>query len=110
MRGLRVCEASSRAARGAGVRMEPRLDARAREVRIRARGCAAQGRVQGRPADRPRALRAGEVMFEHKSEPMLSLTAFLGRVARSVLVGALVGAGSLGVGMAGYHGLEHLSW
>jgi hypothetical protein len=50
------------------------------------------------------------MMFEHKSEPVLSLAAFLRRVARSALVGALVGAGSLGVGMIGYHGFEQLSW
>jgi hypothetical protein len=49
-------------------------------------------------------------VFEHRSEPLLSLRAFLARVARSALVGALVTAGSLGIGMVGYHGLEQLSW
>ena len=49
-------------------------------------------------------------MFEHKSEPLLSHREFLGRVARSVLSGALLVAVSLLAGMAGYHGFERLAW
>lgn len=49
-------------------------------------------------------------MFEHKSEPLLPQREFISRLARSALVGALVTAGSLGIGMVGYHDLEHLSW
>jgi hypothetical protein len=50
-------------------------------------------------------------VFEHKSEPLLSHRDFLGRVARSVLAGALLVAVSLFAGMAGYHALEPpMSW
>jgi sterol desaturase/sphingolipid hydroxylase (fatty acid hydroxylase superfamily) len=49
-------------------------------------------------------------VFEHKSEPLLSHRDFLGRVARSVLAGALLVAVSLLAGMAGYHALERLAW
>ena len=49
-------------------------------------------------------------MFEHKSEPLLSHRDFLGRVARSVLAGALLVAVSLLAGMAGYHAFEQLEW
>lgn len=49
-------------------------------------------------------------MFEHKSEPLLSHRAFVGRVALSALAGASLVAVSLLAGMVGYHALEHLSW
>ena len=49
-------------------------------------------------------------MFERKSEPLLSQRDFLGRVARSLLAGALLVAVSLLAGMVGYHALERLSW
>ena len=49
-------------------------------------------------------------MFEHKTEPLLSVRDFLGRVARSASTGALLIAVSLAVGMAGYHSFEHLAW
>ncbi len=49
-------------------------------------------------------------MFEHKSEPLLSHRDFLGRVARSVLAGALLVALSLLAGMVGYHAFEQLEW
>jgi hypothetical protein len=49
-------------------------------------------------------------VFEHRSEPLLPHPAFVVRVVRSAFMGALVVAGSLGVGMAGYHGFERLSW
>ena len=44
------------------------------------------------------------------SEPLLSRGEFLGRVARSALMGALLVVGSLAIGMAGYHCFERLSW
>jgi hypothetical protein len=49
-------------------------------------------------------------VFEHKSKPLLSHRDFLGRVARSVLAGALLVALSLFAGMAGYHAFEQLGW
>jgi len=49
-------------------------------------------------------------VFEHKSEPLLSHRDFLGRVARSVLAGALLVALSLLAGMVGYHTFEQLEW
>jgi len=49
-------------------------------------------------------------MYEHRSQPLLSHAAFLGRVARSALAGAALIAVSLAAGMAGYHWLERLSW
>jgi hypothetical protein len=49
-------------------------------------------------------------VFEHRSDPLLPHPAFVARLVRSAFMGALVVAGSLGVGMAGYHGFEQLSW
>jgi hypothetical protein len=49
-------------------------------------------------------------MFEHRSAPLLSQRAFLGRIARSLLVGAVLIAMSLLAGMVGYHALERLPW
>ena len=49
-------------------------------------------------------------MFEHRTQPLLSSREFLGRVARSTLVGAGIVFVSLAAGMIGYHGLERLSW
>ncbi len=49
-------------------------------------------------------------MFERRSEPLISRGEFAGRIARSVLAGALLIAVSLFAGMIGYHELERLSW
>lgn len=49
-------------------------------------------------------------LVEHKSEPLLSRQEFIGRLARSAGVGALIVLISLAVGMLGYHVLEELSW
>lgn len=49
-------------------------------------------------------------MFEHKSQPLLPHRDFLARMARSVLVAALLVAISLAAGMLGYRILEGLSW
>lgn len=48
--------------------------------------------------------------FEKRTEHLLPFDAFLVRVARFAVVATVVMAGSLGVGMAGYHFLERLSW
>lgn len=49
-------------------------------------------------------------MFEHRKSPLLSHAAFLRRMTRSLLLGSGVLAVALGIGMIGYHFLEHLSW
>jgi hypothetical protein len=49
-------------------------------------------------------------MFEHRSKPLLPRRAFYHRLARSFWCGCVILAGSLGIGMIGYHGLENLSW
>lgn len=49
-------------------------------------------------------------MFEQKSQSLLPLSKFLVRLAGSISVGLLCIAVALGVGMAGYHFSEHMSW
>ena len=49
------------------------------------------------------------MMFEKKSEPLISHRAFLGRVARCGFSSALLVVVSLGIGMTGYRGFERLS-
>jgi sterol desaturase/sphingolipid hydroxylase (fatty acid hydroxylase superfamily) len=49
-------------------------------------------------------------MFEHRTSPPLSRPEFFRRVANSLLLGLLVVVSALGLGMAGYHFLEKLSW
>lgn len=48
--------------------------------------------------------------FEHKSESLLGYPAFVLRVGRSIAVASVLIAGSLVIGMLGYHGFENLSW
>jgi hypothetical protein len=49
-------------------------------------------------------------MFEHRKQPLLPRRAFYARLARSAAVAGAIVAASLAVGMAGYHGLEGMSW
>jgi hypothetical protein len=49
-------------------------------------------------------------MYEHRNQPLISRAAFLLRLARHSLLAFGLIAGSLFVGMAGYHFLEGLSW
>ena len=49
-------------------------------------------------------------MYEHHSEPLASPKVFARRLALNGLIGLLLLAFSLGIGMLGYHFLEHLSW
>ncbi len=49
-------------------------------------------------------------MYEHRTQPLLPLRAFYGRLARSGAVAAALVLLSLAVGMLGYHLLEHLAW
>lgn len=49
-------------------------------------------------------------MFEHRSKPLLPRRQFYTRLARSAGVALLVVASALGIGMAGYHAFEPMSW
>ena len=58
-----------------------------------------------------RRRRHGPLMeLERKHEPLLPYPAFLLRLVRSVLVGVMIVAGSLAIGVVGYHWSGHLSW
>ena len=48
--------------------------------------------------------------YEHHTQPLLPLRRFVLRVARRMLLSAVVLAGGLGIGMAGYHFAEKLPW
>lgn len=48
--------------------------------------------------------------YEHKSEPLLPFRGFLVRLAGHALAGLGIIAGSLGLGVLGYHHFEHLPW
>ena len=49
-------------------------------------------------------------MYEHRTQPLLSRGAFLRRLASHGGVAVLMVAGSLSMGMLGYHLFEGLSW
>ena len=49
-------------------------------------------------------------MYEHHEQPLASRRKFLPRLALNALIGAAILFVSLGIGMAGYHYLEGLSW
>ena len=49
-------------------------------------------------------------MFEHRYMPLLPRAAFITRMLRCLGVALACTAVCLGLGMAGYHFLEHLSW
>ena len=49
-------------------------------------------------------------MFEHRTNPLLPRKAFYRRMGWSFLLGCSLLAFALGLGMLGYHFLEHLSW
>ena len=49
-------------------------------------------------------------MFEHRTKPLLPRKVYYQRLARHALLGLLVIAGSLGIGMTGYHMFEKLPW
>jgi len=58
-----------------------------------------------------RANRRGPLMrLERKHEPLLPYRDFLRRLARSTLVGLIIVAGSLAVGVLGYHWTGRLGW
>jgi hypothetical protein len=49
-------------------------------------------------------------MYEHRLQPLLPLRAFLSRLVLHALVAIGIILLSLGIGIAGYHYLEGLSW
>jgi hypothetical protein len=49
-------------------------------------------------------------MYEHRNQPLLSRRAFALRVSRHFIVAVGIVAGSLLIGMVGYHALEGLPW
>jgi len=49
-------------------------------------------------------------MYEHHKQPLASRRVFAQRLRRNGLIGLLLLASSLGIGMLGYHFLENLSW
>jgi len=49
-------------------------------------------------------------MYEHHRQPLASRKVFARRLALNGLIGLLLLAFSLGIGMIGYHFLEGLSW
>jgi|SRR6478609_1150210 len=48
--------------------------------------------------------------FEHHSRPLLPTREYFKRVLRYTLFAILLIAGSLGIGVLGYHYINHLSW
>ncbi len=49
-------------------------------------------------------------MYEHRKQPLLPRRAFYARLVRSAAFAFLIVLGALGIGMAGYHTFEGLSW
>ena len=50
------------------------------------------------------------MIYEHRSEPLLPFRRFLRRMAVHLGAGLAIIAGSLGLGVLGYHHFEGLSW
>lgn len=49
-------------------------------------------------------------MYEKRNEPLLPRKKFFMRLGLHLLTGFLILTISLGIGVLGYHGYEHLSW
>ena len=49
-------------------------------------------------------------MFENRSQPLLPLEQFIKRMAQTVGIALLLLVASLGIGMAGYHFTDQISW
>ena len=49
-------------------------------------------------------------MFEHRHEPLLPRRAYIRRVVRGLGTGLIIIAGSLGIGIIGYHYTEAMPW
>jgi hypothetical protein len=50
------------------------------------------------------------MMFEHKSERLLSRAAFIRRLVRHTIIACVIVAGALAIGVVCYRELAHLSW
>jgi hypothetical protein len=50
------------------------------------------------------------MMYEHKSEPLLPFRRFVRRLLVHISVALMVIAGSLGLGVLGYHHFERFPW
>ena len=68
----------------------------------------ASARASRAAARRKDALRL--FRFEHRREPLLPINQFWVRLARSALWGVVLIAGSLAIGVVGYHQFAHLGW
>jgi len=49
-------------------------------------------------------------MYEHHKQPLANRRTFVKRLVLNAFMGFIILAGSLAIGMAGYHYLEGLSW
>lgn len=49
-------------------------------------------------------------MYERHSQPLASIGVFILRLMRSILFAIFIILIALGIGMLGYHNLEHMSW
>jgi hypothetical protein len=52
----------------------------------------------------------GGQMYEHHKQPLATNSVFAKRLASNGIIGLILLAFSLGIGMTGYHFLESLSW
>ncbi|MFZ4622473.1 MAG: hypothetical protein ACOYNS_18055 [Bacteroidota bacterium] len=48
--------------------------------------------------------------YEHRSQPLLSIEAYIKRIIYSAMLGVILIIISLGAGMSGYHYFEGLAW
>jgi len=51
-----------------------------------------------------------EIMFEHRTKPLLPRTVFYRRLVHHAVLGFMVIAISLGIGIIGYHVFEKMAW
>jgi hypothetical protein len=49
-------------------------------------------------------------LYEHRSRPLISTSAYLGRLAQNVFFGVLVLFFALALGVFGYHRFEGMTW
>lgn len=51
-----------------------------------------------------------DTQFERRADPLLSRSNFLARLSRHALLAIVIIGAALGIGMAGYHYFEGLTW
>ncbi len=69
-----------------------------------------KGRANENGANQASSIWVEPRMFESKSEKLLPFPQFVGRVALSFVVAAVIVFIALAIGIVGYHGVAHLSW